>query len=97
MGNNRRVPELNDENVARFFRSMNKIREEGTPSPNHKCKAEGCGGDVAKEVLGCSGGMFLYRTAVCRKCGRQYPYAGEGVPTFGEKEFVEMMNTPFTI
>lgn len=93
----RRVPEFDDENVARFFRSMNKIREEGTPLPNHKCKTDDCGGDVAREVLGCSGGMFLYRTATCRKCGRLYPYAGESAPTFGEKEFIEMMNTPFTI
>lgn len=92
-----RVPELTEENLVRFFRSMNKIREEGTPLPNHKCKKEGCGGDVARRVLGCSGGVFLYHTAACLKCGRQYQYAGEGVPTTGEKEFVETMNTPFTI
>lgn len=91
---NKNVPEFDDENVARFLRGL---REEGMPLPNHKCKAEGCGGDVSREVLGFSCGMFLYRTAACRKCGRQYPYAGEGVPTFGEKEFMEMMNTPFTI
>lgn len=90
----RTVPEFNDENVVRFLK---RLREEGTPLPNHKCKAEGCGGDVAKEVIGWSGGMFYYCTAACRKCGRQYRYAGEGVPTFGEKEFMEMMNTPFTI
>lgn len=94
---NKNGPDFTEENLDRFFQAIWALHEEGKPLPNHKCKAEGCGGDVAKEVLGCSGGMFLYRTAACRKCGRQYPYAGEGVPTFGEKEFMEMMNTPFTI
>ncbi len=94
---NRNFPELSEENLARFFKARKVFREENTPFLGNKCKAENCGGDVVREVSGWFNGAFLYRTAACRKCGRQYLHAGDDVPKVGEKEFIEMMNTPFTI
>lgn len=73
---------------------VESFTEQNTPLPGNKCKD--CGGDVARSISSVEifRNRTTYNTPACRQCGRQYPLAVD-TPTYGEKEFLEKLNTPY--
>lgn len=73
---------------------IEELRIKNTPLPGNICH---CGGRVVRKVVSfsfCRG--FSYGLPACEKCKRIYLHA-ENVPKEGEKDFLEIINTPMTI
>ena len=88
--------EVTEEMKARFAQGMKELAEEHTPLPRNKCKSEKCGGLVVKRVANYFRDRFGFHMPACNKCGRMYMNAVDA-PEVGVKEFIDVMNRPFTI